>query len=171
MPVTAETLRQFPNSVFIETGSFRGDGTQAALDAGFEKVYTIEADEGLWVAVDNRFKNEPRVTCLYGLSTKHLLQIMATLSEPATFWLDAHTCTSTGAGSWACPLVEELRQIAVQPIKTHTILVDDLHLCGLELPGMGELRQRLFDINPDYKLSYASSAELSLGLDILVAQP
>lgn len=171
MPVSAETLKLYPNSVLIETGSFRGDGTQAALDAGFSKIYTIEADERLWVEVDNRFQDEPRVTCLYGLSTKYLLRLLATLTEPATLFLDAHTCTHDGAGAWACPLTEELRQISVQTIRNHTILIDDVHLFGLELPGMTEVKERLANINLDYKLSFAPSAEPSLGDDILVAQP
>ena len=43
MPATAEQLSKYNgNKIFIETGSLTGDGIQRALDAGYEKVISIE---------------------------------------------------------------------------------------------------------------------------------
>ena len=41
MPSNTENFRKYPNEIFIETGSYMGDGVQQALDAGFKNVVTI----------------------------------------------------------------------------------------------------------------------------------
>lgn len=172
MPITSQTLSRYLNSVFVETGTFLGDGTAAALQAGFPRVHTIEAYPDLYHGAVARFVDVPQVTCHLGSSVERLQEIVASLTEPATFWLDAHTCGGGTAGAWECSLIGELRIIAhFSPIKTHVILIDDLYMCGLELPFMPEILSRLAVINPAYNIAFIESAALDKGNDILAATP
>ena len=41
MPINFN-LKKYKNSVFLETGTYQGDGIKKALEAGFEKIYSIE---------------------------------------------------------------------------------------------------------------------------------
>ena len=169
MPITSETLAQFLNPALVETGTFLGDGTQAALDAGFEHVYSIELYPALHANALHRFAGEPRVTLFGGPSVQWLPEVLAKLSAPATFWLDSHYCGGPTAGAWACPLLHELDLIARHPIKTHTILIDDRHLFGLDVPSETAIRALLQTVNPDYHIQLLPSAATELGLDILAA--
>lgn len=171
MPITAQTLKRFVRPVLVETGTFQGDGTAAALEAGFPLVHTVEIYPPLYYHAIDRFRDDDRVRCYQGSSIEHLPSILSSINEPVTFWLDSHYCGGATGGAWDTPLVGELRQIAQHQIKTHIILIDDVHLFGLDLPGLVEIQARLIDINRDYLISYAQSAEPSLGLDILIAMP
>lgn len=172
MPINSATLSRYLNGIFVETGTFLGDGTAAALEAGFQKVYTIEIHPDRYRDSCRRFQGDQRVELFEGSSSRRLQEVLAKIDQPATFWLDSHTCGApfTG-GDWETPLIGELRMLALHAIKTHTILIDDLHLCEFELPGMPELLMRLKRINPDYNVYTTQSADPSLGLDILVAEP
>ena len=169
MPITSATLAQFLNPTLVETGTFLGDGTQAALDAGFKHVFSIELYPDLHARALRRFANESRVTLLGGASVERLPEVLSLLSEPATFWLDAHYCGGPTAGAWACPLLHELDLIARHPIKTHTILIDDRHLFGLDVPSETAIRALLRTVNPRYHIDLLPSAATELGLDILAA--
>lgn len=170
MPIATETLKQFRSSVLVETGTFRGDGTAAALDAGFGKIYTVEVYPALYHAACQRFSGDSRVELFMGSSIERLLDILPKITEPATFFLDAHTCGGATGGAWDTPLVGELRLIATHPIKSHTILIDDIHLFGLDLPGWPEVNMRLAHINPAYRISLLPSGDPALGADVLCAQ-
>lgn len=170
MPIKPETFQLYLHRMLIETGTAGGEGTDAALAAGFQEIYTIEAHPEIFHRAAVRYGHTPNVHTLFGPSPENLLGLLASVHEPVTFWLDAHSSGANSAGIWSCPLMDELRVIAHHDIKTHTILIDDVHLFGHELPGMAEVQQRLADINPDYQLSLAPSHTPELGMDILVAQ-
>jgi hypothetical protein len=171
MPITAGTLSQFHNDVFIETGVFMGDGIAAALDAGFMHVWSVEVAPTYYQHARRRFEGDPRVEVFLGSSLDRLPELLAGLTVHATFWLDSHYCGRPTGGAWACPLLGELALIGQHPIKTHTILIDDRHLQGLDLPAEESWYDMLRKINPDYRFSLAPSAAVDLGLDIVVAQP
>ena len=42
MPSNVDNFKRFKNELFIETGSFYGEGIQQAIDAGFENIISIE---------------------------------------------------------------------------------------------------------------------------------
>ena len=52
--------------VFIETGSNNGHGIQAALDAGFSLIDSIEYDEHWYLYCCRRFVQQGNVTLFYG---------------------------------------------------------------------------------------------------------
>nr|QPI16690.1 MAG: hypothetical protein NIOZUU159_00184 [Virus NIOZ-UU159] len=76
----------------IETGTFKGDGTQI-LSKIFKKVYTIEINDLLYNTAVNKFSNTKNIKCLKGDSKRVLLEISSQpnlKNENILFWLDAH---------------------------------------------------------------------------------
>lgn len=76
----------------IETGTFKGDGTQI-LSKIFKKVYTIEINDVLYNTAVNKFSNTKNIKCLKGDSKRVLLELSSQpelKNENILFWLDAH---------------------------------------------------------------------------------
>ena len=66
-----------------------GDGIEAALNAGFSKIYSIELNESLVDCCRERFKGKP-VEIISGSSCEELPKILKSIEEPFFLWLDAH---------------------------------------------------------------------------------
>lgn len=162
MPIKFD-LRKYANPCFIETGTFMGDGVQAALDAGFLKIVSIEVYEESWAACRERFAEQiaaGRVDLRLGDSARMLRAVMADIDTTVTFWLDGHGgYPGTGTGLKTCPLYEELDQIANHHLSSHTILIDDRRLWGRDIYGWKDIdERRIVDriraINPGYEFGY-----------------
>jgi hypothetical protein len=155
-------------SVFVESGSYLGDGIQDALDAGFERVISFEVAPGLYEKARLRFLNDPRVTVHHAPSQSMKLD---DIKDRAFFWLDGHFSTpETGYHRTLCPVLEELDVIARHPIKTHTILIDDVRLFGTrEFMGITihDVQDVIRRINPNYVFTFANG---HVANDILVAR-
>jgi hypothetical protein len=148
MPITAETLRKHKTGPwFIETGCEDGNGVQAALDAGFDAVCSIELNRRSVDRVRQRFLGRP-VTIMQGSSPLLLPQVLREIKMPVTFWLDAHP------EDWS-PVLQELAALREHPIKTHTILIDDRRLMHGAWKEITEdkVRAALLSVNPDYVIS------------------
>ncbi len=159
MPITVAVLKGLKRgSLFVETGCEIGEGIAAALEAGFEKVISIELDEFNALHAQLRFGRQP-VTVIRGDTVDMLPKVLAELKEPATFWLDAHGTFS--------PVLEELQHIAASGIKEHTILIDDRRLMAHPWPTEEKVREALLQVNPLYAISYANGFVPD---DIIVAQ-
>lgn len=162
------------NRVFIETGSYRGDGIQLAIDAGYEKIISIDLDPEAIDFCKNRFDlfNHPRpdIILRQGDSADCLTTVLEFCNEPITFWLDSHwqMLEGTEPGNNPFPLRHELAQIYRHQIKQHTILIDDMLIMQPDIVGFSnnEVRKWLMDINPDYKLEYFANPVIN---NILVA--
>ena len=117
------------------------------------------------------FSQNPNVQIIKGDSYKILPDIIKDINVPITFWLDGHhSCGDTGLGDYWTPLIQELEGIKNHPIKTHTIMIDDMR-CWLDPnPVNGfytpDIINKLNEINPNYKLTYEDGAQKD---DILVA--
>lgn len=134
MPIRFD-LSKYRNRIFVETGTYRGDSVRAALEAGFERVYSIEIDDQLYHDARLRFAEEiadSRVILLHGDSGRCLPEIIGAVQEKCTFWLDAHSQDYNFANETNsydnCPLYRELDEIAKSVRRDHTILIDDLRL-------------------------------------------
>jgi len=155
MPIEIDTLQRYRNPVFIETGTYMGKTGQKALDAGFEKVISIEIDDELHRQAVEKFAGEPRVTLLHGDTLAHLPGILMSLDTPATFWLDAHRSGPLTGGAVPYPVLGELQLIAGHPIKNHTILIDDRRLIPTEWRmNEQDVHTALRQINPQYNIGY-----------------
>jgi len=178
MTISIEVLSKYKHNgnVFVETGTYQGTTTQAALDLGFKKIYTIELADHFYQNAIRKFARSPQVVCVFGDSTTKIKEVLNELNESAVFWLDGHwSLGDTARGDNAVPLYEELDAIANHHIKTHTILIDDLRLMGnLNEPiqewhsiSIEETKRRCALINPNYKFSFENGYVPN---DILVAQ-
>lgn len=161
---------KYPNSYFVETGSYVGDGIQMAIDAGFKKIYSIELKEMFYENCCLRFAFYPFVKLFLGDSSKVLPVVLDEIDAPATFWLDGHYSGSdTVKGKTNTPLLEELDHIAKHHINTHTILIDDIRQFGtreMDFISLQEVIEKIQSMNPDYEFLFEDG--YSKG-DILVA--
>jgi len=175
-------FKPYLNPVFIETGSYGGHGIKSAMDAGFKKVISIEVNDFFYQICKNRFKNYKKVVHLYfGDSIIVLPEVLKTINERCTFWLDGHYMSDphTAGGAMPVPLMEELKAIAQHHIKNHTILIDDIRLLRnheaewKDLPYcICDVEEFIHTINPNYKITYVvgSDGVKNVKDDILVAQ-
>ncbi len=168
---TRSVFEKFPNPIFIETGSFFGEGIQNALDAGFNQIHSIELAPYYYQLCCERFKDVPEVHLWLGDSSEVLQNILDNLDEPATFWLDAHySAGNTAIGKTHSPILKELAIIAKHPIKNHTILIDDVRQFGeiqFDYTDIDEIISFLRQINPNYVFHYEDGY---IANDVLVAQ-
>lgn len=161
------------NPVFVETGTYQGDGVETALGLGFQKIISIELFEVVYAPVKEKFKDNGKVTLLCGDSAVILGDAIKDVNEKITFWLDGHVFPNQEIilGVKACPLVEELAHIANHPIKNHVIMIDDMS----SLPKGGiykttefsrkDIEDAILAINPSYSITYFDRG----GTDVLVA--
>lgn len=161
--------------IYIETGSHLGDSIELALQAGYERILSMDID-GANIAhcherfdLENRFANIS-LTC--GDSAVSLLKMMKYVNEPAMIWLDAHSqlLDDEPPSENPFPLLMELQQLSKHPIKTHTILIDDiLILTHPQVTGWdkADIEKYIYLINPGYKIAYLSNPVVG---NILLAQ-
>lgn len=177
MSMTAENnlFKKFLNRVMVETGTYRGDAIQLALDAGFESIHSIDIVPHTRDFCMNRFNlidvPDNRITLHTGDSAEMLWGIIKDIDEPITFWLDSHwqmlEGEEPGANPW--PLYLELQQIKRHSVKDHTIIIDDMwFLTHPYITGWHktEVELWLYAINPNYKLQYFANPIIN---NILVA--
>lgn len=169
MPANKGLFSKYPNPIWVETGSWHGDGIQQAIDEGFTEIYSIELSEALHQRCSERFKDVPFVHLIQGDSHLVLDSLLATLHQPITFWLDGHfSGDDTVMGKYNTPLMQELDCIARHGVKTHTILIDDLRDWykanhGFDIPM---IMAKISAINPKYRFNFEDGI---IPNDILVA--
>jgi hypothetical protein len=168
MTLSRAVLAKYPNKTFVETGTNRGGGVQVALDAGFERIISIEINENLYAHSRNRFRENENVAILLGDSSRLLWKAIKGINHEITFWLDGHTAYED------IPILEELELIGQHHIKTHTIMVDDRRAMGSPIwRGVTEKQviKAIKKINKNYSISYEETIEKSVHgqKDIIVA--
>jgi hypothetical protein len=173
-----DLLRKYAGGrkIFIETGTAKGDGLQNAIDYGFQKFYSIEANMDVYLKAMERFCAFTNVELLTGDGGQVLKGLLRYIQEPAVFWLDSHWSIgepSLPEGISLCPLLNELRAIADHPIKEHLILVDDIRYFWKGLPqwggvSIGQIVQLIVEANPNYWIRFEEGVTKA---DILVAVP
>jgi len=76
------------------------------------------------------------------------------VKEPTLFWLDGHPDGVDGNPLWG-----ELESIKLHPIKTHTILIDDIPIYF----DPKQVESKLLEINPNYTFVYENALNASNG--------
>jgi hypothetical protein len=111
--------------VFVETGTFRGE-TTLALRQVVERCVTIELDPALHERARAKFAGIDGIEALLGDSGELIPRVLATLDEPALFWLDGHySGAGTGRGEKDSPILRELSAIFGHKVKEHVVIIDD----------------------------------------------
>lgn len=166
-------LLRFKNNVFVETGTYVGNGVATALRAGFQKCISVEIHESNYTVCVNRFQQEMQsgqVQLYLGNSETQFEQMVAQLNEPATFWLDAHISAQYGEKlSKNCPVLDELQVLKNHAIKNHVIMIDDCNCFDSPAHDWISLRsvqRACLDINPAYKFDFVDAV---LPKNIMVA--
>lgn len=165
LPPNRNILKDYPNRYFLETGNYRGDGLQLAIEAGFQRIIGIELFQEWIDFCKNRFNiaaHPNLIKLIHGDSALCLWEVIKHIPEPITFFLDSHSQLFEDEPEMEnpFPLLKELEQIAAHPVKTSTIIIDDyLYLTHGKVTGWvnGEIEKALLKINPDYKIEYVAN--------------
>lgn len=135
MPLKNVDLKQFMRHTFVETGTWKGDGIEAALRAGFKQAYTMDIDGPVARKTHSLLASRANVEMRIGKSVDVLPAMLAAIADGVTFWLDAHpegllSLDEGVDGRLYAPLLREL-----DIIKQHTaskvaitVLIDDMRL-------------------------------------------
>jgi len=138
----------FPNSVFVETGSNLGQGIMMALIAEFKEIYSIELSDELYRCCVERFKDNSNVHLVHGNSGIELANVISKINVPITFWIDAHYSGGITAGEDGhLPILDELTAIRNHPVKNHTILIDDMRDWDINV-----ITKAVMEINSEYSI-------------------
>lgn len=166
MPSTLQLFKDNPNPVFVESGSYTGEGIQNALDAGFQRVISIEISQSLYRSCTLKFKNNPKVELILGDSGLILKNILENIKDPITFWLDGHfSGGNTSMGESETPIIKELQQIPIG--SSNIILIDDIDFINSFDISRDYLENMIQNIN-NYTISYTNGPKNST---IMVCNP
>lgn len=157
-----EGFERFANYYFVETGTYMGQGIKFALRAKFPQIYSIEINPLFVRKARTLFAKNKNVHILPGDSGVDLWNVIKDLDKPITFWLDGHSGSPRPDGNKNTPLIEELDQIKRHPIKTHTILIDDMHCCDtilFDFLSKQDIANKIYEINPAYTISYVDGGD------------
>jgi hypothetical protein len=139
---------------FVETGAFFGDMIDL-LQGQFDALITIELDWKLAAKAKQRFKDSSKVRVVQGDSGQELPKILATLNEPALFWLDGHYSGGvTAKGNVDTPIVAELTHLFCLKPNSHVILIDDARLFGTasDYPSLEKIDGLLKTYRPGWEM-------------------
>lgn len=138
----AKWREQYGLDTFVETGTNTGKGVHAALKAGFERVYTIEANPRLsreaavWIGKGHG-KRAKAVEFVVGESPGALGEVLPRINAVSgetsvLWWLDAHYPAQYGTGDApALPLADEVTYIATsRNVSRDVFVLDDLRIYG-----------------------------------------
>ena len=161
MPFTAE-LMPFLTNVFVETGTYQGDTVHSVATYNTSKpsiIHSLELSSVFYNNCINRFKHNDRITIHHANSKNDLSNVIDNIQESICFWLDSHWSGVPNVGcdpETRCPVLFELEQIRKHPIKTHTIMIDDIRLMDNEhFPvTKAHIVDKLMEINSNYTLKY-----------------
>lgn len=167
MPMYHHILARYINPVFVETGVDVGGTVALAVTIGFSHIISIEANLQKCISARQRFASVPSVEIVHGDSGQILWEVIRDIDTPITFWLDGHEPKT--------PILEELAAIRRHPIKTHTILIDDIRIFRAKVAwaltskvNEEMVRQDVLKINSDYEILYEDDE--CAKEDILVAR-
>lgn len=119
-----EYANKYNLRILVETGTYYGEMV-AAMRRSFDRVDSVESVPELARAAGRKFKRFPNVHIFEGESQEVIPEILASLTAPALFWLDAGYYTWDGLDRNKQRLATELEAILSHRIRGHVVLVDD----------------------------------------------
>jgi len=158
----ATYLEQFKADLFVETGTFKGNGIQRALDAGMGEVHSIEIDARCFERLPEKLRQHPHVHLHLGDSAEILDHVLRSLELPGstlTVFLDAHVMTGQlTAAKNPCPVLRELDILGTHTDQA-TILVDDMRIFATARDSwkkvtIDDIRAKVHEINPSYRMRF-----------------
>jgi hypothetical protein len=125
----------FPNSIWVETGTFLGQTTKELSKHG-SFVYSIEPESTLFKNAAAYFTSYPNVEILKGLSEEILPSLLTKLSGDINFWLDGHYSAGiTHKGLQDTPILDELKHISknLNHFGKVCVMIDDIRCFNPEV--------------------------------------
>lgn len=169
-------IKQVSNAkFFIETGTYAGDSSAAALEI-FDEVHTIELSKIIFEQAHKRFENSKTIYLYCGDSTDVLPKILSSLNENIVLWLDGHWSSGlTARGTVNTPILQELQALKNSGIKRSIILIDDIRFFQTPIidlkdrsledyPDIGTVIEYIRNINQNYK--FVVYADILIAFDI-----
>lgn len=173
-------IDNFGTTVFIETGTGKGDSLSYAMKYSFKKLYTIEIIEEIFNNTKKKFLNEEKCHFINDNSKNGLKSVLHKIddNENICYWLDAHfPGADSGLSDYGSfkddniriPLESELREItSIRDFKNDVFIIDDLRiyedgpytsgnwnlrhiLGGNDINFIFELFDNTHNINRDYR--------------------
>ena len=134
MPNLTSLLYELTGAVrtkhYIETGAYLGNGIRTVLNAGYDHIHSIELSEKWYAYNFEQYKDVGSVKMHLGDSKIVLPELLNSIREPVTIYLDAHYSGSpTAFGDEETPLLHEL-EILKNREYNDIIIVDDCRLIG-----------------------------------------
>lgn len=147
MPIGFELLSRYVlrYPIFVETGTYMGEGVAVALFAGYNSVYSAEIDRVRYALAKRRREERGSDERLFCTPSVEMLEaVIPVLVAPVFFWLDAHDIDGRGEIG---PLREEIRVIGWMTMVEHVIAVDDVSLLpSMYGGGEEELREQILAV-------------------------
>jgi len=125
----------FPNSTWIETGTYLGQTTDELSKHG-SFVYSIEPEPILYSNALAYFKSYPNVEILKGLSEEVFPSLLTKLTGDINFWLDGHYSSGiTHKGPQDTPILDELAHISknLNHFGKVCVMIDDIRCFNPEI--------------------------------------
>ncbi len=168
MPLNPEILKSVRDGydIFIETGTYKGDGVIRAFNENFSDIYSIEFSDYHYNLCRKKFANYSKIHLYKGDSAAILGNILQEIDKKAVIFLDAHYCGDdvTGLSEVWIPIKDELNAIKDSGINNHAIIIDDLSVMDNShfdlktkkwagAPGLDVVLDILVKINPNYEIT------------------
>jgi hypothetical protein len=138
--VVREYGEKFELKTLVETGTYYGEMV-AAMKKRFDRIYSIEFVPALAERATRKFARDRHVRIFCGDSRVVMPEVLALLTGPALFWLDAGYYGWVGIRTNEQRLSAELEMILSHP-HPHMILLDDARgLTGRDgIPSVGDVK-------------------------------
>lgn len=166
MPINFNPIEKQKTSIFVETGTYKGNTLNKIKDI-YTDIHTIEIVEEFYKNAKNKFKDYKNIKFHLGDSSVILKRLLDLIDEPVTFWLDAHYQGGKQPNSTKKPLLDELNIIKNHKIKKHMIMIDDVRLFNVYGTTVDEVKRKLLEINPDYIIEFDTGVQEN---DVLIAR-
>jgi len=124
LAVVVDYAQRFGLRTFVETGTNLGYMVDSVKDV-FVRVISIEIDPVLFARATRKFARYPQISLRQGDSSELLPQVVAGLTDPCLFWLDAHDAGTHLHAKYEPPILEELDVVLTHPVVGHAVLIDD----------------------------------------------
>lgn len=165
LPANYNLLKDYSNGAYVETGIWRGDSIQYALDVGFDRIIAIDNDKECINFCKSRFdlpNSGLPIKLIHGDSALCLFDAIGGLQDRITFFLDSHwqLIEGTPKGDHPFPLFDEIYQIGKHHRKDHSIIIDDLlYMTHPDITGwtLESIQQNILFINPNYRFKYIAN--------------
>ena len=144
---------------FVETGLFRGESVEDAVELGFKEIYSCDLNPEYVTSAENRW---PWGKFYVGESQICLKQICDVNEESTIFWLDAHLPLYHDMEEpnehARCPLFEELKVLKQfkKGIARDVILCDDTNVITMNNPNAYTKR----DVAEDQMINFIDFEEM-----------